>query len=452
MLFATILLVFFPPVVTKQPNLEVSPVISSFKSKEISLNSSRTRRRKDSVGRINGRSSSSDESSPQHQRWWNNMTNSMANDKSAERCTQKERLKEKEVDKILTEDKFKNASSSSVSKKRSGSFVLDVNSIMSSIMVTSGSEEEREVETKKHVVGRRVKGVVEVTKSNSRKNGSTSPVHPLKLDTSPSLRNKVEKIAESKESTPETSPKKSPQRDRKDSQNRDLHYSLGIGTLPECSPRLSVKIPDFKNEHNRDIAPKAGKGVERKKEDKSDVLDTSTDDVGLKKKPGAVRRRDTSHGKEEEEDVAKTRSRANALIRGQEGLRVVIDEPKKLQPPKPDQFDSAAHPDSCKFRPRGASSKDEGKFKRSSGSFHRQMSGDKALGMFYHKRRSQLADHDPTDDNSHGLEHSGSHSLTQSQGTSRTSSSSRLVDSEMQGKIVATVTTKYVCACLLLGS
>ena len=392
-----------------------SPIINGLNTSELSLNTSRGRRRRDSQGRLNGKSSSSEEGSPLNQRR-NKINNSLLSSRGG---VTKDAKEQEEV--IL---RNKNASvSNGMRKKKSDSFVLDVGSIMSELMASSGSELEEDVQSKINTSERN---------ENSRPFSKVlEPPPPPKSKT----KNKMETTVLSRTTLRETnmSSKTSPSRTIMDkppispssrktvsrTSSSGLARANGPSDLSSSSENLLDEVPRNRPYQSTLLKQKTVEedkktGSEDRVKINSGFNKRSADGVKSKNEDGVRTSREDDVKKNWSEDGVKSRTRANAI--GIKPQNIVSSEasPRKDS----DQFDE----NSFKFRPRtDTRSKDEAKLKRS-GSFNmrRQMSGDKALGIFYHNRRiSQATDHDLIEDGEGtGHEPTGSSSTPQSPITS----------------------------------
>ena len=414
--------VYFIFSVVDQSSSNQSEIISKLNTSDLSLNSSRTRRRKESFKeKFNNLSSSSEENSPQHHRRWNGMTNTATNEVSGgNNKTEEWRAKEKSK---VSEETKQTPPSNTVVKNRSDSFVLDVNSIMSSIMVTSGSEDDKDEVEEKPSVSRRRKEIEEKNAQNSsriqsEKKGAILP----NKNVIPSLANKskTNSISGSKAKTEDTVPL--------DEKYKDLHYSMGIGKTEPAHKPAPLRKLNSREEFNRDTPQRFSKDVE--KEVKADAVTSQREDMVLRRRTGEEKSRDNFENKQDE-NVVKARSRSNAFTESQVGSPNRSND-RKLHPTlKVELSDESLLPDSTTYKGRPISIKEEMKRRSSSGSFKlsRSMSGDKALGMFYHNRRSQLAEHEnAADDHGSTLERSGSYIQPQSPPANKESFNSRLPD------------------------
>ena len=402
--------------------------LNGIKTEDLSLNSSRSRRRKDSHGsRFNGRNSSSDESSPQHQRKVINGNNSIHDQVGLKEDRQRPKISG-------VGDSKKETMSNGMMKKRSDSFVLDINAIMGSINVTS-SDEEEEAEERVPVVSSKKDGgrrnqEVRQNGTSWRHNGEVSPTPPVKqLDPPPAPKNKSRSYG-----TKSPQPSALSGSDR-ESKVKDSPLPVSTAKPPPSPRRTTARAGQKKPQGTREeqvrgtsqkssvAAPEPETVVER------NVLASPTTSEVVLRRTNARREQE----QQKEADLQSvSRSRANALATSQG--RAVTEckaSDKQEHRRQSDKFDESPLPDSSRYRSRGASSKEDGKVKRS-GSFkaQRQMSGDKALGIFYHNRRSQMLDHDSPEDGGDrrplgDLERSGSFSSPQTPVAQRSTRTSR---------------------------
>ena len=372
----------------------------------MSLNTSRTRRRKDSLG-INGRNSSSDENSPQHRRKLNNVKNTPTNEVNKKKD-------ESQKPKTSVGGK-KEPVSNGMNHKRSGSFVLDINAIMGSLNVTSDSGEEEDDEDMEEELpaislkSRGFKASQEVKQNGTsrRQNGVSSPTPVQKLDPPPAARNKTKSFDRKDTSQPVV-----------ENVTKDTSLPMSAAKPPPSPRRMAAKSgprtqTSIQDNVEKGYSQKKGLSSEPEVEDRKSTA-SPTSGVVYRRKGF---RKDEDDEREEEVLQSRSRVRANAVGAA---ARKATEERKEETNRKSDQFDDSKPLDS-KYRSRAASSKEDGKVKRS-GSFsklNRQMSGDKALGIFYHNRRSQLTDHDSPEDSEKrsllgdALERSGSFSSPQ---------------------------------------
>ena len=391
----------------------MSPSLNGIKTEDLSLNSSRTRRRRESLG-LNGRNSSSDESSPQHRRRMNDVKDSPFN----EITKKKEEKKPKGSDKIVGSKK--DVTSNEVNRKRSDSFILDIHAIMGSINITSGSDEEED--PKPPPVNKRGTGIKgrEVMRNGCRvQNGVTSPPPPVKkLDPPPAPKSKTRLF----------------EGERKDTlSSRTAMFEKESKAKEAPLPTISAKPP--LSPHR--ASPKSFKQSTREESGRSSIFKRSsavvddedrrsstspTPDVMQQKKQTKMEKDDQI--KSDYQGMARSRANALASVQGRRTSEEKKEERTETHR-RSDQFEESPLLDSNRFRCRTGSTKDEGKVKRSSSfKLQRQMSGDKALGMFYHNRRSQMLDHDSPEDAEkrlldQSLERSGSFSSPQTPVASR---------------------------------
>ncbi len=418
-------------------------MVNGLNTDDLALNTSRSRRRKDSQGRFNGRSSSSEENSPIAQRRNKSGNSSQTPPSRGGGHHGNDPPARNNVEVVATR---KNVSRE-VRKKRGDSFVLDIGSIMSELQESGSSHTDEEDES----------SVGDTDSLRRRANGVQSPV-TAKLDPPPPPKDKTRKLqtevktktilintpttARFVDTAPSSSVEKAyPSRSARStatednnlkSDLRDLsssnsnsrldhetEFSKGkppvgpIGNSPARNHRregVTYKIDDAGSEDRVKTRSK----TEDVLNIKNRTVDTSEDGV---QSPGRTAREIVVKPHDDDDRI---RRRANALEgKRQNSIDKQLDEKLRESSSKrdSDQFDDNFSPSDLGHRARAGSSKDV----KRSGSFNkrRQMSGDKALEIFYHNRRSQMLDHDEET----GLERSGSHSSPQSPVSARASKS-----------------------------
>lgn len=323
-------------------------------------------------------------------------------------------------------------------KKKTDSFVLDVNSLMTEILASSGSEEEEEDNvslTKPANISSLLRdGKKMMNGAKSPEPAKTTPqgkTRKLETVTSSTSVLVVEKDAGAPERpSHSTSPRSTGSKPPPTSERNDLASSRRDSETPAVQEIFSKNKPPpspsrrgfGRREFGKTAAveePLTDEGISTRSKEREGVKPGSSTMNGLIRDEGKSVESKT-------EDSYKLRSRANALAgKRQSSIDVggatagkMEDESQKRNS---DQFDeNSLNEPTAGYRSRTGSSKDV----KRSGSFNlrRQMSGDKALGIFYHNRRSQMmegGDDQAASDCS--LERSGSHSSPQSPQTGRAS-------------------------------
>lgn len=393
-----------------------SSVLNKLNTSELSLNTSRGRLRRDSHGKANGKSSSSEENSPIVQR------------KARSNITEK-----KSVTKIETSKPFGSTKSTPNDlKKRSDSFVLDVSSIMTELQMAGSSSHTEDDEDEDMEVAI-------PTKRRGEMNGTqTPPTATSKLDPPPLAKSKIRKlqtetvrkttlmdVGRTAKDTDIDKPEKPPP-----SPSRKVGSRLSTSDLPKAlqesrfsadkpppSPSRSVtrRVKDettpSRSKLEEDVSKSANLsgrktyagGENRVNTTTRGVANSSSEDRWRSTADDGVKTtRSTANGGSADanagEEEVQPRTRANALAgKRQESVRRDTDEMKNS-----DQFDEKGLSE-VGHRARLGSKDVKGSkdATKRSGSFslRRQMSGDRALGMFYHhKRQSQLVEHDSSED------------------------------------------------------
>ncbi len=445
-----------------------SPIISGLNTNGLSLNTSRGRQRRGSQNRLSGISSSSEESSPKPQRKsYVTDETSPAIRKSSREVKEKEKISKK-TPKILSDGGEKSGSSINSLKKvgRPDSFVLDVSSIMSELLESSGSESEPEREKKAPKTtptSKKMNGTSFGVKDRVSEDPSPLKTKSKKMETSVSTRSSLVQNRRSSHAADNTSsssnidssPSLSSTGRSKVTGSRSPTFSPSksrfrtednvMDNKPPLAPNSNRKISDSRRLSNKvndtisnGVDDSSSTGVyERTSKRASEVASKRANDISTKRANGK------REEEEKEENEVKLRRRANALP-SSATRRDSIQNDKKKEERNSDQFDeNFSTTNDMNFRAR----LDETKVKRS-GSFKQRnkMSGDRALGIFYgNKRRSQISDHDVLEDydknygdngGNSSLESSGSLSTPQSPVAKRTPSNLRLgQDSSTQGAI-----------------
>lgn len=418
----------------------------SFNMSEMpTLNSSRGRQRRNSLSKQNGVGSSSEENSPITQR--RGIGLSPARNYSGKLPAGKS-----------TEVASRNADNDTP-RKRADSFVLDVNSIMSELNESGSShtDEEGESSTKNSIVSSRTTNGVKapgttrldpppppktrklqtetVTKTSLlRKTRDTAPSSQANESISSSLSSSKTARSE-KEVSPSRfdeandiskgKPPPGPSRGRKEGISTNALFKTDeAGNNDRTITKSDSDLLSYQNLRNR-------KDVKTKGETDVGLNDTSRgsgdSDVSSSRSSyvaGEVSKDRDGKMNGSSEDGDRVRQRANALSgakRHDSASNRMDNKPKGTARKGSDNFDEDSMLDLNHRAKTGSSSKD---VKRSSSfSLRRQMSGDKALGIFYHNRRSQMTDHEGAEEGERGgLERSGSMSNPQSPVTARAAS------------------------------
>jgi hypothetical protein len=310
-------------------------------------------------------------------------------------------------------------------------------------LLASGTDEEGESPAKNSVVKGRANGVEgskldpppppRTRKLQTETITKTTLLNPVSRRTRDSASSKEDSVS------PFSSPSRTPSSRSYSSREEDtsppksgkgLDYNDISKEKPPPGPSPARKIRKEGVFNNGDDAGTLDGGKSRNKTDDEDLLSYQnlknrkevktrgqTDETVNDTSEGSTRSRtDVAGGVERSENSIedRIRQRANALTgakRHENSAGTGVDDKAKEATRKgSDKLDD----DDPSHRPKsGSSSKDV----KRSGSFNlrRQMSGDKALGIFYHNRRSQMADHDNSDESDKSsLERSGSFSNPQS--------------------------------------
>ena len=315
--------------VTSQAIKEEPPVVNGVNIDRISLNSSRSRQRRDSHG---SKRSSSEESSPQHQR--------------------KNQPEKKEYKTTPTRRRTDLASKP---KRGEDKIVVDVNSVLDELLAgmndlkadLEGEESDDEAEDEPKGYGK---------SKLSGKDRSKSPSKYSKLDTSSkSVDNHV------RDSSYKTASRKP-----------EVETKSYKSSTDDFKPRSAVKSPELvvtKHDERR------SEPTHRFRSGKAEVIENN--------KPAPV--------EQQEEPSYRMRVRSNAFLKDahpRKGLSIKRDDPIEEDTGKSKDL---AKDSKRKGRP-GSMQSEEGLQRSGSWTRRKQMSGDKALGMFYHNRRSQIID------------------------------------------------------------
>ena len=473
-----------------------STVINGLNTNDLSLNSSRSRLRRDSgQSKSNGRSSSSEENSPITQR--RNINNSPAR-RSGTSKAESPAIKPAEIAPKKTAPR-------DVRKKKGESFVLDVNSIMDELLASSESHTEDDDEPEVSRATQKAKETPKPSSSRSvRSNGIVNGVEKAespKLEPPPPAKSKPRKLEmetitktsvslvddkrlssrkEKETPQPAEKPLRSPSRklaakpsdaprfsagenkeisSSRDSSSRESSLkelresSSRESSLRESSSRglreSSLRESSLRESSLRESSSRESSVMQRNEANRSSDS-TSTPSLAERRRKSEAAtsylaaRKAASHDTKREEPIKEeskartnqshnddggfaTRSRANALDAKR---KTSVEKPPErkgmgFERKDSDQFDEDGLSDVTQRTRAGSNVKRSGSF-----NLHRQMSGDKALGMFYHNRRSQMMDGHETGDEGDrlSLERSGSFSSPQSPVAAR-AAVSRLRDS-----------------------
>ncbi len=399
-----------------------SQIINGLNTNDLTLNTSRSRLRRDSNHKYNGRSSSSEENSPITRR--RNINNSPAKLKGTTN-TESPVIKQADVSpkKRIPKD---------VRKKKGESFVLDVGSIMDELLESSGSHTEDETVPVKEKSK-------ESTSKESRTNRVANGVGTPKLDPPPPSKGKGKKFET--ETITKTSislvddyrlsgrrSKDAPPSAEKHSPSPTRKIAAKPSDAPKLSELSSPTKPSGIHEADKSAIHSAPNSVALDRRRQSEAATSYL--AGRKSASHDAKKEEqnrTEDGKSRtgssqerinrlEEDGSgryTTRNRANALDakRKTSTEKLAGGKGHGLERKDSDQFDEDGLADVNHRTRAGSSVKRSGSF-----NLRRQMSGDQALGMFYHNRHSQLLDgHEAGDEGERtSVERSGSHSSPQS--------------------------------------
>ena len=390
---------------------DVSPTVNGINLENISLSSSRSRRRRSSQGR---KSISEEEGSPIHGRR-SVPTDSSQNSDSLKKVSSTSALQNLQKSSVPLRKPNSNdrLSVEKKTKNRDSDIVLDVNSILDQLMGSGGfdgSSDDEEIKLKEPVKSspsRSPKSNKEQTSPSRTKIDEELPVYSLRSNRSRAATKAVEASLGNKEreevsrfdKKPPVSPQRQPTKSVREDSSSKTSSVVNRRQSPEVKP-LSPK---------QQAPPEFNVSLEEEKQLKSRGLVSQTH---RRKEEGLT----NGHLKEKRESIDdeedfRMRVRSNAVNKydrlkvhalkdiQQEILEEEKQQTKVKETPREDTVPSSRR----KNRPASNTGLEPSIGRSGSFSRRQRMSGDKALGMFYHSRHSQFIDLDTLDESEKNL-------------------------------------------------
>ena len=292
-------------------------------------------------------------------------------------------------------------SHSHISSKSRNSFILDINSIMDELMDSDLDIEDEEEKKKKKA------GPAVTTPTSKEKEKVTNSPAPKATDPSKSSKRSLETVTSTKrflreEHVTTTAPSK-----HKDSSSVDKSPPLVDKPPPSADKPPPYQSPNRTNKYrNVPSDPVKTKSDENHSKPLSENH-MKHEDREIRSPPVPKVKSDVKgHGVTETpkeidyEEGARSRGRANALTSRRSDSVSIKTDSKPTGPSKETDQSSPNEKGVSEASPKSKSgSKEEARVKRSGSlSIGRAMSGDQALGIFYHNRRSQLTEMDSVDE------------------------------------------------------